>query len=118
MIILDAITGIETPAITINGNPSTVLLTTTIEGSNSTSEWAQANISDPWIATKTVNGILATDAPIVDINLSAVAFADVENVQSDWALVYRVESSSDNEINFYALDEPTQNLTVQIQVVR
>lgn len=116
MIIIDGTTGIETPAITINGKPSTVLLTTTIEGSNGTSEWA--NISDPWIATKTVSGISVSDAPIVDINLSNVAFADVEDVQSDWALVYRVEASDDNEIKFYALEEPTQNLTVQIQVVR
>jgi hypothetical protein len=89
-----------------------------VQGSGGTSDWTQANSSSPWIATKTVTGILATDRPIVDINLSAVAFADVEAVQSDWALVYRVEASAANQLKFYALDEPTENFTVQAKVVR
>jgi uncharacterized membrane protein len=96
----------------------TQLFTTTVAGSSGTSDWTQASSSDPWIATKTVTGILATDAPIVDINLSAVAFADVGDVQGDWALVYRVEASAANQLKFYALDEPTENFTVQAKVVR
>jgi hypothetical protein len=94
------------------------VFTTTVEGSGGVSDWAQASGTDPWIATKTVTGILATDTPIVDINLSAVAFADVDAVQGDWALVYRVEASDDDEIKFYAQDEPVEDFTVQIQVVR
>jgi len=61
---------------------------------------------------------LSTDVPIVDIDLSAVAFDDVEDVQGDWALVYRVEASGENEIKFYSKDEPLSNLNVTIQVVR
>jgi len=97
---------------------ASAVYTSTIEGSDGTSDWTQASGSDPWIATKTVAGILSTDHPIVDINLSAVTYADVPDVQNDWALVYRVEASDDDEIKFYATDEPTEDLDVQIKVVR
>ena len=90
----------------------------TVEGSGGTSEWAQASGTDPWIAVITVAGLLATDRPIVDIDLSGVAFADVEDVQADWGLVYRVEASDDNELKLYATDEPTEDFELTIQVVR
>jgi len=91
---------------------------TTITGSNASSDWTQATGSDPYIATMTVTGVLSTDTPVVDINLSSVTYADVPDVQGDWALVYRVEASADNEVKFYATAEPVEDLTVQIQVVR
>ena len=102
----------------LNQKATTEIYTTTIIGSNGASDWVQASNTDPWIATKNVSGILSTDVPIVDIDLSAVAFADVEDVQSDWVLVYRVEASDENEIKFYSTDEPLSNLNVTIQVVR
>ena len=97
---------------------ASAVYTSTIEGSDGTSDWTQASGTDPWTATKTVTGVLATDHPIVDINLSAVTYADVPDVQSDWALVYRVEASDDDEIKLYATDEPAKDLTIQIKVVR
>ena len=87
----------------------------TVEGSDGTSDWAG---SDPFIATITVAGIKATDRPIVDLDLSSVAFADVEDVQADWALVYRVEASGDDEIKLYATEEPTKDFALTIKVVR
>lgn len=96
--------------------PSSVeIFSTTINGSNGTTDWTG---SDPYVATKTVSGILSTDVPIVDIDLSSVTFANVADTQTDWALVYRVEASADDEIKFYATEEPTEDLDVQIQVVR
>jgi hypothetical protein len=74
--------------------------------------------SGPYIATKTVTGIASTDRPIADLDLSAVSFADVEDKQADWALIYRVEASGTNEIKFYAINEPTQSLVVQLGVVK
>ena len=94
------------------------LFTTTIAGSNSASDWVQSSNTDPWIATQTVSGILDTDVPIVDIDLSNVAFSDVATVQSDWALVYLVESSANNELKFYAIDEPASDFEVQVKVIR
>ena len=89
--------------------------TTTIVGSSGSSNWTGSN---PYTAVMTVSGILSTDVPIVDINLSSVTFADVPDVQADWALVYRVAATANNELTFYATEEPTKDLTVQIQVVR
>ena len=88
---------------------------TTIGGSGGSSDWTG---SDPYTAVMTVSGILSTDVPVADINLSSVTFADVEAVQADWALVYRVAATADDELTFYATAEPTEDLTVQIQVVR
>jgi hypothetical protein len=94
---------------------STEIFTTTIGGSGGSSDWTG---SDPYTAVMTVSGILSTDVPIVDINLSSVTFADVPDVQNDWALVYRVAATDDNELTFYATEEPVEDFTVQIQVVR
>jgi hypothetical protein len=91
------------------------IFTTTIGGSGGTTDWTG---SDPYTAAMTVSGILSTDVPVVDINLSSVAFADVSAVQSDWALVYRVAATADDEVTFYATAEPTEDLIVQIKVVR
>jgi hypothetical protein len=84
--------------------------TATVEGSDGTSDWTQATGTDPWIATLTVSGILSTDRPIVDIDLSSVALADVEAAQTGWSLVYRAEASADDEVKLYATDEPAPNL--------
>lgn len=100
------------------GAASVANYTTTVEGSGGTSDWTQATGSDPWIATMTVSGILSTDVPIVDIDLSSVTYADVSDVQADWALVYRVDASANDEIKLYATEQPTENFDIQIQVVR
>lgn len=89
----------------------------TILGSNSTSEWSQSTTSDPWIATKTVNGILSSDQPIFDVNLSNVSFANIEAYQSDWGKIYRGETF-DDQIKLYALEEPIEDLEITIKVVR
>ena len=93
----------------------TVFFTATVTGSNGTSDWTG---SDPSVAILTVSGLLSTDVPIVDLDLSNVAFADVEDVQADWALVYRVEASADNELKLYAIDEPIEDFALTIKVVR
>ena len=94
------------------------LFNATVEGSGGTSDWTQDTSSDPWIATIAVAGLLSTDVPIVDIDLSSVPFADVPDVQADWALVYRVEASDDDELKLYATDEPTADFELTIKVVR
>jgi hypothetical protein len=67
---------------------------------------------------KTVSGILDTDRPIVDLDLSAVDYADVAAKQADYALIYRAAATDDDEITFFATDEPTEELVIQIKVVR
>jgi len=106
-IILDGSDGITTPAIT----GASVTFNLTI----APADWSG---SDPYVATMTVTGILSTDAPIVDIDLSSVTFADVPDVRTEWNFVYRVEASNDDEIKFYSTSEPTEDLAVQVLVVR
>jgi hypothetical protein len=73
--------------------------------------------SEPAIATKTVNGITSTDIASVDIDLSDVNFADIEEQQDNWALVYRAEGQTD-AVKFYATETPDVTLKVQIKVVK
>lgn len=92
--------------------------TVTVNGSNANSDWTQASNNEPWIATLTVNGILETDRPIVDIDLSNVAFGSIGDVQNGWRDVYRVEASDDDEMKLYALTEPEVSFDLLIKVVR
>lgn len=80
-----------------------------------TSAWTGTG---PHTAVLTVAGISVTDNPIVDIDLSGVAFADVEDVQADWGLVYRVAATANNQLTLFATDEPTENFTINAKVVR
>lgn len=73
--------------------------------------------SDPSTAAKTIAGMLATDTPIVDLDLSSVLFADWADVEADWALVSRAATSADT-VTFYAKATPTESLPIQIKVVR
>jgi hypothetical protein len=93
------------------GLANVVYLTTTI----ATGDWSG---TDPVTAVKTVSGILSTDKPLIDIDLSAVAFANVEAKQTEYAKIYRVAATGANEITFYALEAPTEELVIQIKVVR
>jgi hypothetical protein len=86
-----------------------------VTGSAGSSSWTS---SDPYTAVLTVTGLLATDRPIVDIDMSSVSFADVEDVQADWALVYRVSATGANELTLFATAEPVENFTLIVQVVR
>jgi hypothetical protein len=72
----------------------------------------------PYTNVVTVTGLLATDSPIVDIDLSAVAYADVPDVQSDWGLVYRVAATAANQLTLFATETPTKNFTLTVKVVR
>ncbi len=89
--------------------------TATVTGSNGNSDWSG---SDPSVATITVSGIKSSDRPIVDLDLSAVAFGNVGITQGEWTLVYRVEASGDDEIKLYATEEPIPTFSLQIKVVR
>ena len=74
--------------------------------------------TDPVTAVKTVSGVLATDRPLIDLDLSSVAFADVETKQTEYAKLYRVAATANDEITFYALEAPTESLDILIKVVR
>jgi hypothetical protein len=108
----------DNTVLTTATSTSTTIFTATIIGANGTSDWVQASNTDPWIATKNVEGILVTDRPTVSLNISNETFEDGIFLQKVWNLVYRVEASDDDEIKFYAIEEPFANLNVTIQIIR
>jgi hypothetical protein len=103
------------------GDADVFFFTTTIDGTVVSGDWVQAttgNWEDAYIATMAVTGILDTDRPIIDLDLSAATFLTFEALQDDYALIFRVEVSDDDELKFYASEEPTEDLTIAIKVVR
>jgi hypothetical protein len=74
--------------------------------------------TDPVTAAKTVTGILATDKPLIDLDLSSVDFLNVEAKQTEYGKIYRVAATGADEITFFALEVPTEELVINIKVVR
>ena len=83
----------------------TVTLNTTWSGS-----------AAPYTKEQTINGILAADAPLIDLAPSAT-FADAEKQADAWALVYRAVTAA-NKITFYAKAKPTVSIPLQIRCIR
>jgi hypothetical protein len=103
------------------GDADVAYYTTTIVGSDGSSNWVEETTGDwdgAFIATKTVSGIVDTDRPLIDLDLSAATFATYEALQTDYALIFRVEASDTNEMKFYASAEPVEDLVIAIKVVK
>ena len=88
-----------------------------LHGSGTLSNGSWSGSSAPYTYALTVTGLLATDKPIVDLDLSSVAYADVEGKQTDWYKVYRCVSSADT-LTFYATEAPTVDLPITVEVIR
>ena len=88
--------------------------TATYKGTFSSDGWSG---SAPYTQTITVNGILSTDYPFVDIDLSNVSNAS--EVIEAWAMVGRCTVSADNTVIAYCYeDKPTVNIPIIFKVVR
>ena len=88
--------------------------TETYKGTLSASKWSG---SAPFTQTITVTGVLLTDYPFVDIDLSSVS--DASAVIEGWKLVGRCTVSADNTVIAYCYEEtPTVNIPVVFKVVR
>lgn len=99
----------------------TFLATTTLAGSDGTSDWSQESGGDwdgIWTVTKTVSGILTTDTPFIEIDLSGANVSNFGSLNSQYALIFRVQVVSNNNLKFYATLEPSLNLPINIKVVR
>ena len=70
----------------------------------------------PYTKEQTINGILATDKPLIDIVPSAT-FADAEKQADAWELIYRAVTAA-NKITFYAKAKPTVSIPLQIRCIR
>ena len=71
----------------------------------------------PYTQEIVVNGVLSSDSPLVDINLSDVS--DYISVIENWALVGRVTVFKDNTIVGYCYeDKPEVDMPIVLKVVR
>lgn len=70
----------------------------------------------PFTKVQTVTGILSTDNPIVDIEMSGT-FATDEARAEAWGLIYRITTAS-NSITLFATEKPAVSLPIQLKVVR
>lgn len=70
----------------------------------------------PYTKEQTINGILATDKPLIDIVPSAT-LADAEKQADAWALIYRAVTAA-NKITFYAKAKPAVSIPLQIRCIR
>ena len=99
----------------------TFLATTTLVGSEGSSDWAVETTGDwdgVFTTTKTVNGIITTDTPIIDLNLSSATATTYDALITDFTTIFRVEIVSNNNLKFYAVQEPVEDLPLNIKVVR
>ena len=91
------------------GHVNHAVLTTTLD-----TAWEGSEA--PYTKTQTVNGLLATDTPIVDVVMSGIFTIDKAR-QEAWAGVYRI-TTADNVITLYATEKPAVELPIQLKVVR
>lgn len=70
--------------------------------------------SAPFTQKVTVSGLLSTDTPILDVELSTSSY---ESQELDWLKVFKATTAS-NSLVFYAKEKTSQSLTVKVKVVR
>lgn len=80
-------------------------------------------LADGWTGTSapfsqeiTVNGILETDKPKVDVVVSGV-YATAETEVEAWGYVYRIVTSQ-NGVTAFATEKPEVSLSIQMEVIR
>lgn len=86
----------------------------TLTATLDTDDWTGTEA--PFVQIQEVSGILATDAPIVDVVLSGDWEVDEARLEA-WWYIYRIVTSNDS-ITAYARDKPDVALPLQLKVVR
>lgn len=70
---------------------------------------------------KILTGILSTDNPVVDLDLSIATLSNIPDIQTAWGTIYRVETA-DGIVTFYSIgdDAPVfpENTNIILKVVR
>ena len=91
------------------GHVNHAVLTTTLD-----TAWQGSEA--PYTKTQAVNGLLATDTPIVDVVMSGTFATDEARLEA-WGYIYRIVTSNDS-ITAYARKKPDVALPLQLKVVR
>jgi hypothetical protein len=109
-----AIGTVSTALGTLETTVGTKATTVTYTGTIGAGSWSG---SGPFTKAITVTGILETDNPIIDLDLSGVAFADVAARQAEWGKIYRAVTST-NTITFSSTVALTLAFPFTAKVVR
>jgi hypothetical protein len=86
----------------------------TLTATLDTDDWTGTEA--PFTQVQAVSGILADDAPIVDVVLSGNWEVDKARLEA-WGYIYRIVTSNDS-ITAYAREKPDVALPLQLKVVR
>lgn len=105
-----SIIDIRAQQVSVDGTPAVQTFITNIGTS-----WT--GTSAPYTQSITVSGIESNDRPIMDLNLANTAYANVENVSSQYSKIYRAVSGR-NKITFYASEKTTVSIPIVLKVNR
>ena len=72
----------------------------------------------PYTQTVSVEGILATDAPVVDVDLSEATTSTYADLVEAWNAVGRIATGAGHITAYCYEDKPTQALSLKIRVVK
>lgn len=78
-------------------------------------DWTGA--SAPYSKAVEVIGVLPTDVPDIDLDLSTADYGDVATMQNEWSNIYRATTSADT-VTFYTHVVPTMDLSFTLKAVR
>jgi hypothetical protein len=73
--------------------------------------------SGPFTIAITVNGILSTDKPLVDLDTSGITYSNLNTHNVDFGRLYRVVTTT-NTLTFSANGVPSLPIPISIRVVR
>ena len=94
--------------------PASQTFVNDFSGTITAGSWSGSN---PFTKAVTVSGILSTDTPVIDLNMSTINFADVAATQTAWGKIYRAVTST-NTITFYSTESISIALPFIAKVVR
>jgi hypothetical protein len=86
-----------------------------------TTDWTEQTSGDwesQFLAVLTLTGILSTDNPIVDLDLSDTDVDTAQAIVNSFNKLFAWQATDDNEITFYASQEPQEDIKVHVKVVK
>ena len=104
--------GIADCAAAVNGKASQMEFTATIPMTG----WT-GNETDGYTRSITVTGMLATDTPIIDVNLGGRTLSQIDAILDAWACVVRISTSA-GRITVLADDIPAAAIPIQGRCIR
>lgn len=110
--------------IPVGGESSTTVGDKLTELSGRVKDWtvslsaADWSGSAPYTQDVSVTGVLESDNPIVDIDLSSATSSNVDSLLENWGKVHYISTSNGSISAVCLASKPTVNMTVRLKVIR